>query len=191
MNRQVILASTSPRRKQLLELLRVKFKAVDPGYEEIMDQKMRHEDLVKFLALGKAQAAAKKYPNAVIIAADTVVSFNGKAIGKPKNKAVAEKMLKSLGAKSHYIISAVAVLDSKTKQVFVAADKIKIYFRKLSSADIKNYIATGEPMDRAGAYAFQGLGFNFVEKLEGDITTAVGMPMELVYNFLQKLGVKF
>jgi septum formation protein len=156
-----------------------------------MNQKMPHKDLVKFLALGKAQAAAKKYPNAIIIAADTIVSFKGKAIGKPKSKIEAEKMLKSFSGKPHKIITAVAVLDARTKEVFLEADEIKIYFRKLLPREIKNYVATGEPMDRAGAYAFQGLGFNLIAKIQGDVTTAIGLPMQLLYNILQKLGVKF
>ena len=86
MNRQIILASTSPRRLELFKLLGIKFKAADSGYEEIVDSKLNHQDLVKFLAVGKAEAAAKKYPKAVVVAADTMVSFRGKIIGKPKLK---------------------------------------------------------------------------------------------------------
>lgn len=86
MKREIILASVSPRREQVFRLLNIKFKVADSGFKEIVDPKLSHQDLVKFLALGKARAAAKKYPNAIIVAADTMVSFGGKIIGKPKNK---------------------------------------------------------------------------------------------------------
>ena len=191
MIRQIILASTSPRRKQLVELMSIKFKAVDPGYEEVTLPGVPHEKMVKLLALGKAQAAAKKYPNAIIVAADTMVSFNGKVIGKPKDKKEAAEMLRSFSGKPQTIISALAILDAKTKKVFCEAEKFKAVFKKLSSKDISNYIATGEGVDRAGAYAFQGIGFNLIARMEGDFTTAVGLPMGLLYNGLKKFGVKF
>jgi septum formation protein len=190
MNRQIILASTSPRRLELFKLLGIKFKAADSGYEEIVDPKLNHKDLVKFLAVGKAEAAAKKYPKAVVVAADTMVSFRGKIIGKPKNKAGAEKMLKSFSGKAQEVITGVAVLDAQTKQVVVAADKIKVYFKKLSERDISAYIKTREPFDKAGAYGPQGLGFNLIDRIEGDFTNILGLPMVIVFNALEKLGVK-
>ena len=94
MKRQIILASTSSRRLELFRLLGIKFKVVNPDYEETVDSKLKHQDLVKFLAMGKARAAAEKYPKAVIVAADTMVSFQGKILGKPKNKKDAKRMLK-------------------------------------------------------------------------------------------------
>jgi septum formation protein len=190
MNQQIILASTSPRRKQLFSLLGVKFAAVDSGYEEVITQDLPHDKLVVKLALGKAEEAAKKYKNAIIIAADTVVSFNGIALGKPKTKEEAIKVLKNLSGKKHLIVTGLVILNSKTKKVFKAANTVKIYFRKLSNQEILNYIKTGEPFDRAGAYAFQHKGFNLVEKMDGDVTTAIGLPMEIVYNGLKKFGVK-
>jgi septum formation protein len=190
MQRQIILASTSPRRKQLLKLLNIAFKAVDSGYEEIVNLKLSHRDLVKCLAVGKAHSAAKKYPKAIIVAADTMVSFRGKIIGKPKNRQEAEKMLKSFSGKAQEVITGFAVLDAKTKQVIAGGDKIKIYFKKLSSRDISAYIKSGEPFDKAGGYNLQGLGFNLIEKIEGDFTCALGLPMTAVFNALEKLGVK-
>jgi len=190
MQRQIILATTSPRRLQLFKLLGIKFLAVDSGFEEVIDPKLSHEDLVKFLALGKARAAAKKYPKAVIVAADTMVSFRGKIIGKPKNKQEAEKMLKSFSGNAQDVITGVAVLDAQTKQVIVAVDKIKVYFKKLSAQNISAYIKTGEPFDKAGAYGPQGLGFNLIDRIEGDFTNILGLPMTIVFNALEKLGVK-
>jgi len=190
MHRQIILASKSPRRLQLFKLLKIKFKAVDSGYREVVNPRLSHKDLVRFLALGKATAAARKYPKAVIVAADTMVSFKGKIIGKPKSKKDAEKMLKSFSGKAQEVITGVAVLNASTKQVVTAVDKIKIYFKKLSDADISAYIKSGEPFGKAGGYNLQGLGFNLIKKIEGDFTCALGLPMTIVFNALEKLGVE-
>ncbi|HYV33781.1 MAG TPA: Maf family nucleotide pyrophosphatase [Candidatus Limnocylindria bacterium] len=190
MKRQIILASTSPRRKDLMGLLKIKFKAVDSGYEEVMHQHLEHNQLVKFLALGKAKAAAKKYPKAIIIAADTIVSYKGKAIGKPKTKEQAVDMLKNFSAKPHLVISGTVVMDAASKRVFISSDSTKIYFKKLSKADISKYIASGEAMDKAGGYGFLGKGFNLIEKIEGDLTVDLGMSLGFVFNSLAKLGIE-
>lgn len=190
MRRQIILASVSPRRRQLMELLKIKFKVVDSKYEEVLRSDLAPENLVKFLALGKAKATAKKYPNAIIIAADTVVSFKGKALGKPKTKKQAAEMLSRLSSKAHLVISGVVVLDAKTNRVISGFDKTKVYFRKLSESEIYSYIASGEAMDKAGAYGFIGKGFNLIKKIKGDVTTDLGLPLGFVFNALKKLGVE-
>lgn len=174
----------------MFRLLKIKFRAADSGFKEVVDSKLSHKDLVTFLALGKATAAAKKYPKAIIIAADTMVSFRGKAIGKPKNKKEAVKMLKSFSGKAQEVITGVAVLDAQTRQVVTAVDKIKIYFKKLSAQDISSYVNSGEPFDKAGGYNLQGAGFELIQKIEGDFTCALGLPMSIVFNALEKLGVK-
>lgn len=191
MNRQIILASISPRRRELMKLFKIKFKAVESGYDEVVDPRLPHSELVKFLALGKAKTAAKKYPNAIIIAADTMVSFKGKAIGKPKNQREAFLMLKKFSGTVHSTVSGVVVLDAKTKQIFTHCDGIKIYFKKLSDAEIKAYLLHNEALDKAGAYGPLGKGMNLIKKIEGDYTTAIGMPLNFVFNSLLKLGVKF
>jgi septum formation protein len=188
--RQVILASISSRRKQLMKLLKIKFKAVDSKYKEVLRHDLSHSELVKFLALGKARAAAKKYPRAIIIAADTIVSFRGQAIGKPKNQTEAFTMLSSFSGKSNLVVTGTVILDALSKQTIIFSAKNKIYFKKLSSAEIKKYIASGEPFDKAGGYNLQGLGFNLIKKMEGDFTTALGLPMAGVFNALKALGVK-
>src|SRR3989344_3836015 len=122
MERQIILASTSPRRREIMKLLKIKFKAVDSGYEEVLHGHLPHHELVKFLALGKAKAAAKKYPKAIIIAADTLVSFKGKVLGKPKNKREAVKMLSELSGTSHTVFSGMAVMDAQAKKIISGHD---------------------------------------------------------------------
>jgi len=173
-----------------MKLLKIKFKAVDSGYEEVMHGHLSHAELVKFLAHGKAKAAAKKYPKAVIIAADTIVSFQGKAIGKPKNKHEAVLMLKSFGQKTQDVVTGAVVMDAVNKKTFTTVVKTKIYFKKLSNRQISGYIKSGEAYDKAGGYGPLGKGLNLIKKLEGDYTTAIGLPMEFVLNSLLKLGVK-
>lgn len=190
MNKQIILASTSPRRKHLLQLLNLKFKVIDSGFEEKIRPGVKVELMVKELALGKAKAAAKKHKSSLIIAADTVVSLNGKILGKPHTPQKAVYLLKALSNKVHYIFSGLAILDSATGQEYLASSKTKVYFKKLTDREIREYVASKEPLDRAGAYAIQGLGFGLIEKISGDLTNAIGLPMELVYNGLKKFGVK-
>jgi septum formation protein len=190
MQRQIILASTSPRRRELFKLLNVKFKAVDSGYEEIMDQSMRHDDMVRFLALGKAHSAAKKYPKAVIISADTVVSFKGKAIGKPRSNPEAQKMLKSFSGKAQDVVTGTVVLDAVSKRVVTNVTKIKVHFKKISAKEINDYIKTGEPFDKAGGYAPNGGGMNLIKKIEGEFTSCLGLPLGVIVSAFEKLNIK-
>lgn len=155
-----------------------------------MNQKLKNDVLVKFLALGKAKAAAKKYPNAFIISADTVVSFKGKAIGKPKNSAQAKQMLTSFSDSSHYVITGTVVMNAKTKKFLTTSEKIKITFKKLSPEIIKSYIESGEPFDKAGGYNLQGSGFNLIKEIKGDFSNGLGLSMSFVFNALNKLGAK-
>src|SRR3989344_4169427 len=124
MSKQIILASISPRRRELMKLLKIKFKAVDSGYKEIVRKDLTHAELVKFLALGKAKAAAKKYPNAIIIAADTIISFKGKVVGKPKDKAQAYKILKSLSGTKHEVVTGAVVMDAGSKELLTTVVRV-------------------------------------------------------------------
>ena len=188
--RQIILATVSPRRRQLFKLFGLKFKAADSGYEEVFDDKMTPEQLVQFLALGKARAAAKKYPNSIIVAADTVVVFRGKVLGKPKNRSEAVAMLKSFSGKKQRLVTGLAVLDAASGKMVKEVIASDIYFKKLASAVIARYIKTENPYDKAGGYNLQGGGINLLAKIGGDFTNNLGLPMGKVFNALIKLGVK-
>jgi septum formation protein len=189
-SRQIILASVSPRRREMFKLFGIKFKVADSGYEEILQKHLSHEEQVQFLAIGKAKGAAKKYPKAIIISADTMVLFGTKIIGKPKNIKDAEKMLKSFSGKTQILMTGMAVLDAQSGQVLTHVEKSKLYFKKLTTSDISEYIKKGKPLDKAGGYNLQGYGFNLIKKVQGEFTNNLGMPMTMVYNFLQELGVK-
>lgn len=184
MNKQIILASVSPRRAQLVKLLDLKFKIAGSGYKEIVDNRLSHEQLVKFLALGKAKAAAKKYPRDIIIAADTMVSFEGQIIGKPKSLKEAKKMLKNFSGKIQYLITGVVIMDAARNKIIQKSVKSKIYFKKLSHQDINNYVKIGKPLDKAGGYNLQGPGLNLIQKIQGDFTNNLGLPMNIVFNAL-------
>ena len=191
MQRQIILASISPRRRELMKLLKIKFKAVDSGFDEKIDPKLSPRKLVIELALGKAKAAAKKYPKAIIIAADTLVFYRGQIIGKPKDKSQAYQMLKMLSGTVHDVISGVVVLDNLKNKIFRGSDKTKVYIKNLSDRQIKTHIASGQALDKAGGYGPLGSGLNLIKKIEGDATTQFGLPLLFVSNSFFKLGVKF
>jgi septum formation protein len=188
---QIILASTSPRRKQLLKEAGLKFKAIDTGYVEKTYKHMSPEKLVEFLALGKAKAGAKKYPKAIIVAADTIVVYKGKVFGKPHTPKKAKEMLRELSGSAHNIFTGLAVLDAKSKKVFSHIEKVKVYFKNLSGKTIDWYVATGEPLDKAGAYAVHQLGGKLVKKKVGDRTAAIGLPVRKLKKILKSLNNSF
>ena len=164
----IILASGSPRRKELLEKIGLKFKVVKGDYQEDMDSHKTPEDLVTFLSFEKARAVAKTHKNSLVIGADTIVVCNGKVLGKPKNQEDAKGMLKTLSGKMHSVITGFTVIDTDTNKTISKSVETKVYFKKLDPEEIDAYVKTGEPMDKAGAYAIQGVGSAFIEKIEGD-----------------------
>lgn len=189
MKKEIVLASTSPRRRQVIELLGQKVLVVGSDYQEVVDPKLSHDNLVKFLALGKAQAVAKQHPKAVIISADTMVSFKGKIIGKPNNEQEATEMMQMFSGKSFKVITGTVVLDASTGKKVIGVTDIIITFKKLSTKQIAEYVKTKEPYDKAGGFNLQGGGFNLIAKINGDFTHGLGLPMTFVFNALKKLGV--
>lgn len=168
----------------------LRFKVVVSDYEEIEDEKIDPHLLAKRLSLGKAKAVAKKHKNAIIIAADTFVSFRGKIMSKPVTKKVAKDMLRLLSGKSHTILTGFTILDSKTGKVVTKSVESKAYMKKLTEKEIAAYVATGEPLDKAGAYGIQERGALFVEKIEGDYFNIVGLPIFSLAQELKKFGVE-
>lgn len=188
--KQIILASSSARRKELLEMIGLKFKVVVSNLDEKIDPelKLKPHDLVKKLSLEKAKVVFENYKDSIIIAADTFVVCSGKILGKPKNKEDAKKMLKFISGKIHVIITGFTIIDGNN--VITKSDETKVWMRKISNEEITAYIRTGEPFDKAGAYAIQGLGSIFIEKIEGNFDNAVGLPIYTLAQELKNLGVK-
>lgn len=188
--KKIILASKSPRRKAILEQIGLTFDTVVSDFEEKIDTKLNPHKLAKKLSLGKAKSVAQKYNNAVIISADTFVIFNNEIIGKPKNKKDAKRILKLLSGKTHSIITGFTILDTDTKKSISKSVESKVVLKKLSNQEIDDYIKTGEPMDKAGAYDIQEKGAIFIKKIEGDYFNIVGLPIYPVTEELKKFGVE-
>jgi septum formation protein len=189
MSKKLILASTSPRRKELLSSTGLEYEAIASEYEEDMTLPMEPADLAKYLSRGKAEAVAAIHKNAVIIGADTFVVYHGGILGKPHTPERAKEMLRELSGTVHSVITGFTVIDSDTSSSVSEAIEAKIYFKNLTEKEIDDYIATGETLDKAGAYAIQGLGKSLVEKTEGDYNTIVGLPLDRLLEVLKDFGV--
>ena len=185
----IILASKSPRRRALLEQMGVKdFRILTPDIDEHMDRELPPAELVRQISLEKAQAvAAQADPNAVIIAADTVVALDGVVLGKPADEEEAFRMLSLLSGNRHQVYTGRTVL--RGEQVFSQWEETSVTFRPLTAEEIEAYIATGEPMDKAGAYGIQGYGALFIEGISGDCYNVMGLPVCRLGQILGQLGM--
>lgn len=177
--KKIILASNSPRRKEILENLNIKFDVLSPDTDESSVDKMLPPELyVENLASLKAFAAAKETVlEKIIIGADTVVALDDKILLKPKDDDDAFNMLKGLSGRAHSVYTGICVVNSHTAKSCIAYEKTDVYFRNLDDDEITRYIQTGESADKAGAYGIQGLGSLFIEKINGDYFNVVGLPV--------------
>jgi septum formation protein len=185
----VILASTSPRRQALLEQIGLKFTVDDRVQEDTGLTGLEPHELVRTVSLKKAQSVAGYYADTVIIAADTIGVIDGRIIGKPHSKAEARVMLSALRGKAHTVITGFAVLDTLTRKSVSRSVETTVYMKQITEAEIEAYVATGEPLDKAGAYAIQGLGASLVEKIEGDYSNVVGLPLYALTEVLKEFGI--
>ena len=176
------LASKSPRRKELLKQIGIPFVVVVSDAEEVSGNSWTPAALVVENAKRKARAVAEKYPDSPVLGADTVVSSQGKIFGKPKDKDEARKMLTALSGKMHEVTTGLALINRN--EIRTTSVTTKVFFDTMTKADIDAYIATDEPMDKAGAYAIQGKAARFIEKIEGSYSNVVGLPL----NALIQLG---
>jgi len=182
----IVLASGSPRRKQLLEMLHIPFRVIPPDVDEHVLPGEAPDRYVTRLSRAKAQAVAPRAPGDVILAADTTVVLDGTIFEKPTSPANAVEMLTRLQGRTHEVMTAVAVAqDGKVEQ---ALDVSRVTFRPADRATLEAYVATGEPMDKAGAYAIQGLGAPLIERVEGDFFGVMGLPLRLALDLLARFG---
>ena len=185
----IILASQSPRRKELLGQMGLKgFKVNSPDVDEDVDENLHPSLMVEELSLRKAKAvAAHADDDDIIIAADTVVALEGTALGKPMDEADAFTMLSALSGNRHYVYTGYTVL--RGEQVETTHEVTVVNFRELEAEEIEHYIATGEPMDKAGAYGIQGLGALLIERIEGDYFNVMGLPIQKLSRTLSRFGL--
>lgn len=185
----IILASASPRREQLLRQAGCEFQVWPSRAEEDNAAALPPDDLVRLHARLKAQAVANEVqPGDIVIGADTIVVLAGKVYGKPEKAAAAEAMLAELSGRTHSVWSGVAVVSQG--QCLVDAVETRVTLAKLTAEQIRRYVATGEPLDKAGAYAVQGRGALFVERLEGCYFNVVGLPLRALSRLLSQAGVE-
>ena len=189
MHMDIILASQSPRRRELLERMGVgDFRIVTPDIDEQMDRELPPGELVGRISLEKALAVqAQEGKGPIIIAADTVVALDGAVLGKPADELEAFKMLSTLSGCRHQVYTGLTVLRGEER--YTVSEETTVTFRELSGEEIDRYIATGEPMDKAGAYGIQGYGALLVEGIQGDYYNVMGLPVCRLGQLLRTLGV--
>lgn len=188
---RIILASTSPRRRELLERTGVSFEVVPSSYEEDMTLPMPPTELAQCLGRGKAIVVARQYPDAVVVGCDTFVVLENQIIGKPKTAEEAENTLRILSGRPHVVMSGLAVIHEARKKESVSCVQTTVWFRSLSEKDIDDYVATGEPLGKAGSYAIQGKGGQLIEKIEGNYDNVMGLPVSTLIPILKDFGVGY
>lgn len=187
--REIVLASASPRRKELLESIGLDFTVHPSDFVE-KDTHLTPEDLALHNAMGKAQQVSRHYKDALIIGVDTVVAFNQHMLGKPKDNEHAKEMLRLLSNTTHQVLTAICIIDSKSKKNVTAIERTQVTMDRLSEDDIEKYVSSGEGHDKAAGYAIQGLGSLYIKKIEGDYFNVVGLPMYLFRKLLKEFKVK-
>jgi septum formation protein len=180
----LLLASTSPQRKAILEQLHVPFDVVAPNYDEATPEAADPVRVVREHARGKARSVADIAEDRPVVGVDTAVVLNGRIFGKPANAADAEKMLEELGGKTHVVVSGLCLLTPGWEEV--EHESTQVSFRELAPRELGTYVATGEWEGRAGGYAIQGRGAALVGSIEGDYLNVVGLPVALLVRLLAK-----
>lgn len=193
---EIILASQSPRRKELLAQIGIKFKCIPATGEETIDVQLPEEErfilLPQLLAVQKAEEIAGQVKNQWILAADTIVACEGEILGKPKDKEDARRMLSMLSGREHRVHTGVCLLkqgleEADSKKI-AFTETTKVFFYDISKEEIQAYMESCEPFDKAGAYGIQGKAAAFIKGIEGDYNNVVGLPLSRVYQELKQLG---
>ena len=187
-NITLILASGSPRRRELLKEIGLDFEIYKPDVDETKLENESGENLCLRLSKLKAESGAKKYPDSIVIAADTIVEIDGKILGKPHDREDAFKMLKTLQGREHKVITGLSI--AKKEKIISKAEHTLVKFSSLTDDEIREYISTGECDDKAGAYAIQGRGATLIERINGDYFNVVGLPLCLLRKMLRNFNVK-
>jgi septum formation protein len=185
-----VLASSSPRRVALLSEAGFEFEIASPGVAERFDATLTLRELTLWNAFRKGMSIAQTRPDAVVLAADTLVALDNPIIAKPADLREAAQILRRLSGRTHEVCSAVAIYQQTSGRSAVLHDVSHVRFRRLSNATIENYLAKVSPLDKAGAYAAQGSGAEIIAKIDGSFTNVVGLPMEKTVAALAKFGIQ-
>lgn len=188
--RKLVLASSSPRRKELLERAGLTFIVDAANIEEDMTRKLAPDRLVKKLAFEKASFVALRHPNAIVIGADTIVSIGRNRWSKPANLRQAKMMLRALNGKTHVVWTGFCIIDTTSGKRAIKSVKTNLTLRKLTKKEIARYLETGEPLDGAGGYKLQEKGQALMARIDGDYNNILGLPLSVVLDELKKMGVR-
>lgn len=188
----LILASSSPRRRELLNRAGIQFTVHAADINEDYRSGEQRQCYAERLARGKAKAVANKFPNDHVLAADTIVLAGEQILGKPRDQADAARMLRMLSGRDHQVLTSVCLLspvkENQRPTEDVRTEITRVHMSELRESEISAYIASGEPMDKAGAYAVQGIASRWIFRIEGDYSNVVGLPIALVYRMLRVAG---
>jgi septum formation protein len=187
--KKIILASNSPGRKKLLEKAGFVFEVIPSNYEEDMTLDMSPKDLAVFLSKGKGEEVASRMKDAIIISADTFVSFNNQLIGKPYTEEKAFITLRTLSGNTHSVFTGFTIIDTKENKVISKSVETKVSFKELSDEVINNYIKEGKPLNFAGSYALDDIFDKFIENIEGDHNNINGLPVDEVMEILKEFDI--
>ena len=186
---RLILASTSPRRHELLALLNIPFEIVAPTYVERVSPHLSPADQARLFAEGKARSCQDLFTDSLIIGCDTLIELDSNVLGKPMDRADAARMLQRLSGQKHLIHTGVAVISTSTGKLQSAVDSVQVWFKQLSPSDVDTYVSTEESLGKAGAYAIQGRGADLIGRIEGDYTAAVGLPLKTLAQLFGRFGM--
>ncbi len=187
--RKIILASQSPRRKELLTAMGVEFMVVPSNFDEKLDDNRAPEVVAIELAVGKATDVAEKFPEAIVIGSDTIVTINGRQLEKPRDTAEAYDMLELLSGTHNEVTTSLAVICKANGTFFTGSDTTKVYFKPYNQQAVKAYVETGDTVDKAAAYGIQSGAAPLIDHIQGRYDTVVGLPTQLLEDFLAQVGI--
>ncbi len=188
---RLILASTSPRRREILTLLGLPFEVISPEFDEsILPHRPVQEEILDF-AVGKAKSIARDHPKSIVIGSDTMILIDGEKIGKPIGTADAKKILCTLSGKTHRVLTSVAILDGLGGPGLLTVEEVSVVMLGYSDKEIEDYLSCNESLDKAGGYSIQGEGSALIQSIGGDYLTAVGLPLRPIAHYLKGRGISF